>query len=114
MQQANTIAKRRWGRAPAQVSARVFAMEGFMKFGPDINCRVVNISEGGALLEFPGKENVPDDFYLVIDAWPDRKIVCAAVHRRNNRIGVSFSLILPTALVKSLGDATKAAKKANS
>ena len=75
-----------------------------MRLGADVGCAIVNLSEGGALIETPDAEAIPDDFYLVIDAIPERKIVCAVAHRSSTRLGVSFSVFLPQNVVRAVGE----------
>jgi hypothetical protein len=58
--------------------------------GAGIDCKVHNISIGGANLELESPVAIPDSFDLVIDA-ENGKQHCHVVWRRDRRIGVAFS-----------------------
>ena len=51
-------------------------------------CRVRDLSPGGARLEFPPRQAVPDEFDLHVTGQPVRK--CERRWVRNNIIGVRF------------------------
>lgn len=55
-----------------------------------IDCRVRNLSSGGACLEVASQAGIPDDFVLVIgsDHW---RQPCHVIWRSATRMGVMFS-----------------------
>jgi hypothetical protein len=59
------------------------------KYRHAIDCKIVNLSTGGACLESPYVTYIPDTFDL-IRAVDDDDVVCRVVWRGEGRIGVSF------------------------
>jgi hypothetical protein len=55
-----------------------------------IDCQVLNTSKGGALIKVHRAADLPDDFYLIIDAQPERKITCSVARRGQTLLGVRF------------------------
>jgi hypothetical protein len=55
-----------------------------------IDCQVLNTSKGGALIKVERAADLPDDFYLVIDSQPDRKMTCSVARRGQTLLGVRF------------------------
>jgi hypothetical protein len=55
-----------------------------------VDCQVLNTSKGGALIKVQRTADLPDDFYLVIDAQPERKITCTVARRGQTLLGVRF------------------------
>jgi hypothetical protein len=56
----------------------------------EIECAVLDISEGGACLLIPVGARIPDDFQIFID--PNQTVhTCKVSWRMGNRIGVSFN-----------------------
>jgi hypothetical protein len=54
-----------------------------------IDCRVRNMSPGGACLEVPSQLGIPDDFVLIIGHDGFRQ-TCHVVWRSASRMGVTF------------------------
>jgi hypothetical protein len=61
-----------------------------LKATSTIDCQVLNTSKGGALIKVQRAADLPDDFYLVIDAQPERKITCTVARRGQTLLGVRF------------------------
>jgi hypothetical protein len=61
---------------------------GFNRAG-GIDCRVRNISTGGACLDVASPFGIPEDFVLVIESDHMRQ-PCHVVWRNGNRLGVEF------------------------
>lgn len=61
---------------------------------PAIRCRVINISESGALIELMQPVQLPYSFKLYIDAI-DRAIACELKHANRTKIGVMFGTLQP-------------------
>lgn len=55
-----------------------------------INCRVRNLSPGGACLEVASQFGIPDDFVLVVDV-DHVKQPCHVIWRTATRMGVEFN-----------------------
>ena len=55
-----------------------------------IDCRVRNLSAGGACLEVASQIGIPDDFVLVIEA-DHLKQPCHVIWRSTTRLGVTFT-----------------------
>jgi hypothetical protein len=54
-----------------------------------MRCKIIDISQGGALLELSSSE-IEDNFYLEMDDDPDYRATCNVVRRMGNRVGVKF------------------------
>jgi hypothetical protein len=54
-----------------------------------IDCRVRNMSPGGACLEVPSQLGIPNDFELIISHDKFRRL-CHVVWRSATRVGVQF------------------------
>lgn len=54
-----------------------------------IDCRIRNLSAGGACLELPSGVAVPGNFDLIMDRGDDTR-VCRVVWRSKDQMGVSF------------------------
>ena len=85
MNSANSVAESRRYRRRL-VMQRAFAKTGIEALIP---CVVVDISEGGALLEFEYAEPTEDRFHLVTNTLRGT-IECDVVHRSLHGIGVRF------------------------
>jgi hypothetical protein len=70
-------------RRTALKSARIIA-----KDGTTVECRVRNISEGGARLELAGPQLLPHTFELHISGLPPR--LCNLRWAKGNLVGVQF------------------------
>ena len=53
-------------------------------------CRVRNESSGGVMLVLDNGVTVPDEFYLMRDGDPGKRIPCQVRWRRMNAVGVQF------------------------
>jgi hypothetical protein len=78
------IERRRFGRRDVCKCAEILLPD-----GERIRCIVVNISEGGALLNRLDDRNLPDFFELVIPT-DDVVTSCRVAHRTNGKIGVEY------------------------
>lgn len=56
-----------------------------------IDCRVRNLSDGGACLEVASQVGIPDDFKLVIDS-DHMEQPCHVIWRTATRLGVEFRI----------------------
>lgn len=79
--------KRRSARTRVRLSAQVIIVAGMRT--NSIPCQVLDKSKGGMLLWVDRAEDVPDDFYLVIDGQ-SQKITCTVARRRSKYLGVRF------------------------
>ena len=72
-----------------------------------LECVIRDISEGGALLEFPASVNLSGRLRLSIDG-ASQEIICEARHARGNRVGVQFvrNIALAARPVAAPADAT--------
>ena len=80
----SNLDRRAFGRRETQISANI-------RVGYRIQpCIIKDISEGGALLEFPEDVELPQRLWL---SWSDmpNEIVCEVRHVRRNRAGVEFA-----------------------
>ena len=55
-----------------------------------IDCQILNTSKSGALVKVERAADLPDDFYLIIDSQPDRKMTCTVARRGQTLLGVRF------------------------
>ncbi len=78
-------APRHWVRRPGQVIV-VRGLRGIAT----IDCQVLNTSKGGALIKVERAADLPDDFYLIIDSQPERKMTCSVARRGQTLLGVRF------------------------
>lgn len=79
-----TLEKRQFGR-------RQTGCHGWVRVRgrPPLACQVKNISDGGALLEFPAAETLPYRFRLIVESEGiDRE--CETRHQTGTRMGVEF------------------------
>ena len=58
--------------------------------GASIDCRVRNLSPGGACLEVASQAGIPDDFVLAVES-DQLKQPCHVIWRTATRMGVEFS-----------------------
>jgi hypothetical protein len=80
----STANRRAFGRRNCLKSGRIV-----LTSGCEIPCLIVNISEGGALLQLKGGACDHDAFSLILEE--DNIIVlCEVAHRTNGRIGVRY------------------------
>lgn len=75
--------RREFGRRKADVIAWIN-----VRGEPARRCTVLNVSEGGALIEFTGTDRLPDRFNLTLDSG--LKLECDVRHRRGSTVGVEF------------------------
>jgi hypothetical protein len=78
-------APRSWVRRRGQVIV-VRGLRGTLA----IDCQVLNTSKSGALVKVERAADLPDDFYLVIDSQPERKMTCSVARRGQTLLGVRF------------------------
>lgn len=58
--------------------------------GSQIECRVMNLSQGGAQIVVDGDTELPDRFALsLVPNIPDKK-VCEVIWRKGNAMGLKF------------------------
>lgn len=77
--------------------------------GSSADCVVVEVSDGGARLQFRGKEP-PEQFTLLIPE-DDSAVRCSVIHRDKDHVGVRF-LAMPQRLSRLLnGDAHRFKRK---
>jgi len=88
-QKANGSDRRRSPRIPAHSAGVVILVKG-LRGTRSIACRILNTSRGGALIRVERAADLPDDFYLVMDREPSRKIVCCVARRAQRVLGVRF------------------------
>jgi hypothetical protein len=88
--QRETYANRR--RAPrswVRRSGQLIIVRGLRGIST-IDCQVLNTSIRGALIKVVCASDIPDDFYLIIDGQPERKITCSVARRSQKLLGVRF------------------------
>jgi hypothetical protein len=68
----------------ASTLGKIFIGEAFIR-----NCKLHDISHGGACLQVSDPQDIPDAFDLVLDAVATKK-ACRIVWRTRNKIGVAF------------------------
>ena len=76
--------RRRFGRRDTFKPAAI-VVDG----GATLACIVVNISQGGALLQTDGSDCAAERFDLLIEA-DDMIVACRVAHRTSGKIGVEF------------------------
>lgn len=77
--------KRRFGRR------KIFKRAAFEpQDGVRLPCIMVDISQGGARIQFPEGTEVPGIFVLIIEE-DDLCVACHVLHREGNRCGVKFA-----------------------
>jgi hypothetical protein len=81
--------RRRAPRTWVQRRGQLIVVRG-LRATSTIDCQVLNTSKGGALIKVQRAADLPDDFYLVIDAQPERKITCLVARRGKTMLGVRF------------------------
>jgi hypothetical protein len=75
--------RRRGARSAAVRQARAILPNGQV-----VGCRIMNVSDGGALLAFQTTFGLPDDFHLVDD---NQRIGVTVVRRETGRLAVRFN-----------------------
>ena len=82
--------KRRWPRVEINAPGKVIAVSRGLRVKRIIPCKVIDISQGGALLELK-YDDIEDDFYLEMDSEPENRATCSVVRRvSTHRVGVKF------------------------
>lgn len=77
--------RREFGRRRATVSARIRLADQTTLEGT-----VLNVSEGGALLDIPAADRLPPRFRLSVNGGME--LSCEIRHRRGTRVGVEFTV----------------------
>lgn len=79
--------RRQWPRIVVNTKGEVIYMKNGLRGVVTLPCKIVDVSEGGALLDLGGMP-VPDDILLVVDGKV--KVSCQVVRRAGNNVGVRF------------------------
>ncbi len=77
-----------------QVPRHLTLKRGSISFNRDggIDCRVRNLSPGGACLEVASQVGIPDDFVLVVEI-DHLQQACHVIWRTATRLGVEFRAV---------------------
>ena len=70
-------------RMPADKAAKIECID-----RKRIGCRVIDVSSGGACLEFAPEVAPPEQFQIVLDAY--YTAACRVMWRHQNKLGVAF------------------------
>jgi hypothetical protein len=79
--------RRQFYRTPVNKAAKVI----FQASCPMLNCTVVDLSIGGACLQFETDYPMPEEFDLTFDAGVTRR-ACVKRWESTSRVGVAFQL----------------------
>ncbi len=84
------VEMRKWPRLETNASAKIIIMSKGLRIKNILNCTVVNISEGGALIS-AHSPIVVDEFYLEENHAPNSLHLCSVVRRESLfKVGVRF------------------------
>ncbi|HWG05289.1 MAG TPA: PilZ domain-containing protein [Beijerinckiaceae bacterium] len=82
--------KRRSPRMEINAPGRVIAVSRRLRVEKVIPCKIIDISQGGALIELK-HDDIENDFYLEMDSEPEKRMTCTVVRRDSlHRVGVKF------------------------
>lgn len=82
--------QRQWPRMEINAPGKVISVNRRLRVEKIIPCKIIDISQGGALIELK-HDDIENDFYLEMDSEPEKRMTCTVVRRDSlHRVGVKF------------------------
>jgi PilZ domain len=82
--------RRKYRRQNRNAPGQIIRLSRGVQIGATVRCLVINISRGGALIDFESDVTAPE-FYLELDTEPGKLRLCSVVRRvSDKRLSVEF------------------------